>query len=103
MEPYMATQVAESWWRRFNDACVPARPVYTVPQALSHTQIVKPRHSGDPHERARSGPRCSGYLRARAKLNGEPLLANRIMDGSGASTLSDRFAAFNAAVRSPVE
>lgn len=37
------------------------------------------------------------------ELNGEPLLANRIMDGSGASTFSDRFAAFNAAVRSPVE
>jgi len=33
----MATQVAESWSRRFNDACVPARPVYTPPGAYSHT------------------------------------------------------------------
>ena len=30
----MATQVAESWSRRFNDACVPARPVYTPPRRL---------------------------------------------------------------------
>lgn len=99
----MATQVTESWWRRFNDACAPARPVYTVPQALSYTRIVKPRHGGDPHERARSGPLGSGYLRARAKLNGEPLLVDRIIDGSGASTFRDRFADFNAAVRYPVE
>jgi len=38
IEPCMATLVAESWWRRFKYAGVPARPFHTIPEPLSqHT------------------------------------------------------------------
>jgi CoA:oxalate CoA-transferase len=40
IEAALATHGAEHWWRRFNDAGVPAGPVYTVPQALAHPQIA---------------------------------------------------------------
>jgi formyl-CoA transferase len=39
MEQAMAARPAGEWWRLFNDAGVPAGPVYSVAQALSHPQI----------------------------------------------------------------
>ena len=40
MEQAMAARPAGDWWRQFNDAGVPAGPVYSVAQALSHPQIA---------------------------------------------------------------
>ena len=40
LEDALATRPAEDWWRLFNEAGVPAGPVYTVPQALEHPQIA---------------------------------------------------------------
>jgi CoA:oxalate CoA-transferase len=40
LENMLATQSTEEWWKRLNAAGVPSGPVYTVPQALSHPQIV---------------------------------------------------------------
>ena len=39
MEQAMAKKSASEWWQLFNDAGVPAGPVYSVAQALSHPQI----------------------------------------------------------------
>jgi CoA:oxalate CoA-transferase len=39
LEHALATRDADAWWRRLNDAGVPAGPVYDVPQALRHPQI----------------------------------------------------------------
>src|SRR5262249_35816382 len=33
------TRGADEWWRFFNEAGVPAGPVYSVPQALQHPQV----------------------------------------------------------------
>jgi crotonobetainyl-CoA:carnitine CoA-transferase CaiB-like acyl-CoA transferase len=41
MEQAMAARSADEWWRLFNEAGVPAGPVYTVPQALAHPQIAE--------------------------------------------------------------
>jgi len=40
LEDALAARPAEDWWRLFNEAGVPAGPVYTVPQALEHPQIA---------------------------------------------------------------
>ncbi|MDN3922108.1 CaiB/BaiF CoA transferase family protein [Roseateles violae] len=39
MQEAMAAKSAEEWWQLFNEAGVPAGPVYTVAQALSHPQV----------------------------------------------------------------
>jgi crotonobetainyl-CoA:carnitine CoA-transferase CaiB-like acyl-CoA transferase len=39
IEQAMATLPASEWWRRLNEAGVPAGPVYSVPEALAHPQI----------------------------------------------------------------
>ncbi len=39
IEDAMSGASADEWWRRLNEAGVPAGPVYTVPQALAHPQI----------------------------------------------------------------
>lgn len=39
MEQAMAGRSADAWWRELNEAGVPAGPVYSVAQALSHPQI----------------------------------------------------------------
>ena len=39
LEGALASRTADEWWKAFNDVGVPAGPVYTVPQALSHPQI----------------------------------------------------------------
>lgn len=40
MEQAMAARSADDWWQLFNEAGVPAGPVYSVPQALAHPQIA---------------------------------------------------------------
>ena len=40
LEAAMADKSAAQWWQLFNDAGVPAGPVYSVPQALEHPQIA---------------------------------------------------------------
>ena len=40
LEAAMATRSAAQWWQLFNDAGVPAGPVYSVAQALEHPQIA---------------------------------------------------------------
>jgi len=40
LEGAMAAKSAAQWWQLFNDAGVPAGPVYSVAQALEHPQIA---------------------------------------------------------------
>ena len=39
LESALAAKSADAWWRLLNAAGVPAGPVYTVPQALTHPQV----------------------------------------------------------------
>jgi formyl-CoA transferase len=39
LEQELETRGADEWWRLFNEAGIPAGPVYSVPQALRHPQI----------------------------------------------------------------
>ena len=41
LEEAMASGSTDEWWRLFNQAGVPAGPVYSVPQALEHPQIAE--------------------------------------------------------------
>jgi CoA:oxalate CoA-transferase len=41
MEQAMASASADDWWGRLNEAGVPAGPVYSVAQALSHPQVAQ--------------------------------------------------------------
>jgi CoA:oxalate CoA-transferase len=41
MEQAMASASADEWWGRLNGAGVPAGPVYSVAQALSHPQVAQ--------------------------------------------------------------
>ncbi|SCK25530.1 Crotonobetainyl-CoA:carnitine CoA-transferase CaiB [Variovorax sp. HW608] len=40
LEEAMAARSTDDWWKRFNQAGVPAGPVYSVPQALDHPQVA---------------------------------------------------------------
>ena len=40
LEEAMAAKSTDEWWKLFNQAGVPAGPVYTVPQALDHPQVA---------------------------------------------------------------
>lgn len=40
LEDALAAASTQAWWQRFNEAGVPAGPVYTVPQALHHPQVA---------------------------------------------------------------
>jgi crotonobetainyl-CoA:carnitine CoA-transferase CaiB-like acyl-CoA transferase len=41
LEEAMATRSTDEWWKLFNQAGVPAGPVYSVPQALEHPQVAE--------------------------------------------------------------
>jgi crotonobetainyl-CoA:carnitine CoA-transferase CaiB-like acyl-CoA transferase len=70
MEQAMAGRSADDWWRRFNEAGVPAGPVYSVPQALAHPQIAG-RGMIATFENAPGVGRDIRIVRTGFKLNGE--------------------------------
>jgi CoA:oxalate CoA-transferase len=41
LEEAMASRSTDEWWKLFNQAGVPAGPVYSVPQALEHPQVAE--------------------------------------------------------------
>jgi crotonobetainyl-CoA:carnitine CoA-transferase CaiB-like acyl-CoA transferase len=41
LEGVMASRSTDEWWKLFNQAGVPAGPVYSVPQALEHPQVAE--------------------------------------------------------------
>ncbi|MCX7668559.1 MAG: CoA transferase, partial [Anaerolineae bacterium] len=70
IEAAMASASADHWWRALNEAGVPAGPVYTVPQALSHPQI-EGRGMLATFENAPGVGRDIRIVRTGFKLNGE--------------------------------
>ena len=70
IEEAMSTRSADTWWRLLNEAGVPAGPVYTVPQALSHPQIDS-RGMIATFEDVPGVGRDIRLLRTGFKLNGE--------------------------------
>ena len=70
MEQAMATKSAGEWWQLFNDAGVPAGPVYSVAQALSHPQIES-RGMLATFKNAPGVGRDIRLVRTGFKLNGE--------------------------------
>lgn len=70
IEQVMVGASAEHWWSALNDAGVPAGPVYTVPQALSHPQI-EGRGMLATFENAPGVGRDIRVVRTGFKLNGE--------------------------------
>ncbi|WP_423599198.1 CaiB/BaiF CoA transferase family protein [Roseateles sp. MS654] len=77
IEGAMAGASADHWWSSFNEAGVPAGPVYTVPQALSHPQI-EGRGMLATFENAPGVGRDIRVVRTGYKLNGEaPSVATR--------------------------
>jgi crotonobetainyl-CoA:carnitine CoA-transferase CaiB-like acyl-CoA transferase len=70
IEEAMASESAEVWWQRLNDAGVPAGPVYTVPQALAHPQVAG-RGMIATFENAPGVGRDIRIVRTGFKLNGE--------------------------------
>jgi CoA:oxalate CoA-transferase len=71
MEQAMGNKPAGDWWRLFNEAGVPAGPVYSVPQALAHPQIEQ-RGMIATFENAPGVGRDIRVVRTGFKLNGEP-------------------------------
>lgn len=70
IEGVMASSTADHWWSAFNEVGVPAGPVYTVPQALSHPQ-VEGRGMLATFENAPGVGRDIRVVRTGFKLNGE--------------------------------
>jgi CoA:oxalate CoA-transferase len=70
MEASMARKSANEWWHLFNEAGVPAGPVYTVPQALEHPQIAERGMIGTFKDVPGVG-RDIRVVRTGFKLNGE--------------------------------
>jgi crotonobetainyl-CoA:carnitine CoA-transferase CaiB-like acyl-CoA transferase len=70
IEQAMAAGSADHWWRLFNEAGVPAGPVYSVPQALDHPQIAG-RGMIATFENAPGVGRDIRVVRTGFKLNGE--------------------------------
>ena len=70
IESELATRGAEEWWRLFNAAGVPAGPVYSVPQALSHPQVSE-RGMIATFPNAPGVGRDIHIVRTGVKLNGE--------------------------------
>jgi CoA:oxalate CoA-transferase len=70
MEQAMSARGADAWWRLFNEAGVPAGPVYSVPQALAHPQIAQ-RGMIATFENAPGVGRDIRIVRTGFKINGE--------------------------------
>jgi len=70
MEHAMAARPADEWWPLFNQAGVPAGPVYSVAQALSHPQIER-RGMLATFRNAPGVGRDIRVVRTGFKLNGE--------------------------------
>jgi CoA:oxalate CoA-transferase len=70
IEQAMQAQGADAWWHLFNEAGVPAGPVYTVAQALAHPQIAERGMIGT-FENAPGVGRDIRVVRTGFKLDGE--------------------------------
>ena len=66
----MASRSANEWWKLFNQAGVPAGPVYSVPQALEHPQVAERGLVGTFSDAPGVG-RDIRLLRTGFKVNGE--------------------------------
>lgn len=70
LEAELARQSADDWWKLFNEAGVPAGPVYSVPQTLDHPQVSGRGMIGDFADVPGVG-RDIRLVRTGFKLNGE--------------------------------
>jgi crotonobetainyl-CoA:carnitine CoA-transferase CaiB-like acyl-CoA transferase len=70
LEQALSAKSADVWWQLFNEAGVPAGPVYTVPQALDHPQIAERGMVGT-FKNAPGVGRDIRVVRTGFKLNGE--------------------------------
>jgi crotonobetainyl-CoA:carnitine CoA-transferase CaiB-like acyl-CoA transferase len=70
LEQALSAKSADDWWQLFNEAGVPAGPVYTVPQALDHPQIAERGMVGT-FKNAPGVGRDIRVVRTGFKLNGE--------------------------------
>lgn len=71
LESALAAKSAAEWWQLFNEAGVPAGPVFTVPQALAHPQVRDRGMVGTFHN-VRGVGRDIRVVRTGFKMNGEP-------------------------------
>jgi CoA:oxalate CoA-transferase len=70
LEEAMSTKSTDDWWRLFNQAGVPAGPVYSVPQALEHPQVADRGMVGT-FENAPGIDRDIRLVRTGFKVNGQ--------------------------------
>ncbi|KDP85810.1 CaiB/BaiF CoA transferase family protein [Cupriavidus sp. 2MCAB6] len=70
LEAELAKKSADAWWQLFNEAGVPAGPVYSVPQTLDHPQVSGRGMIGDFADVPGVG-RDIRLVRTGFKLNGE--------------------------------
>lgn len=70
LEEAMASRSTDEWWKLFNQAGVPAGPVYSVPQALEHPQVAERGMVGTFLDAPGVG-RDIRLLRTGFKVNGE--------------------------------
>lgn len=70
LEEAMAAQSTDEWWRLFNQAGVPAGPVYSVPQALEHPQVAERGMIGSFDDAPGVG-RAIRLVRTGFKVNGQ--------------------------------
>ncbi|MBB1630544.1 CaiB/BaiF CoA-transferase family protein [Cupriavidus sp. UME77] len=70
LEAELAKKSADAWWKLFNEAGVPAGPVYSVPQTLDHPQVSGRGMIGEFAEVPGVG-RDIRLVRTGFKLNGE--------------------------------
>ena len=70
LEQAMASRSTDEWWKLFNQAGVPAGPVYSVPQALEHPQVAERGMVGTFRDAPGVG-RDIRLLRTGFKVNGQ--------------------------------
>ncbi|MDM0110197.1 CoA transferase [Variovorax sp. J22R24] len=70
LEEAMAAKSTDEWWKLFNQAGVPAGPVYSVPQALDHPQVADRGMVGT-FENAPGVGRDIRLVRTGFKVNGQ--------------------------------